>query len=157
MKRNLTFILLVVFFLIGCTTIPIHPIVKEKVMVADFDSTWRATLQALQEEKFPVEYVDEEKGIIQTKKLQVRPEVLKAISQGYRGVFSQPSEGEYNLRVRVKSKDQDRTSVRIDAHIGANFPEYGWYRKSSSGVMETRIFSNIMERLGHRRILHRWF
>lgn len=156
-KIYLILIWLAVGSLAGCTTIPLYPIVKERVMVADFDPTWEATLAALDEEKFPVEYIDKDGGIIKTRRLHISGEVVKAISQGYRSVFSEPSEGEYNLKVKVKRKDPTRTSVRIDAYIRAYFPEYGWYAKSSSGAMEERIFSNIMERLGQRQILHKWF
>lgn len=156
-KRCLILIWLVVVSLIGCTTIPLYPIVKERVMVADFDSTWKATIAALEEEKFPIEYFDEDRGIIKTKRLHVSGEVVKAISQGYRSVFSEPDEGEYNLKLKVERKDPGRTSVRIDAYIRAYFPEYGWYVKSSSGAMEERIFSSIMERLGQYEILHKWF
>lgn len=157
MKRNLAFILLLVLALVGCAAIYVYPITKEKVMAADFDSTWQATLKALQEGKFPVERADERRGIIQTRKLQVRADVLKVICQGYMGVSGQPSEGEYSLRVRVKSKAQNQTSVRINANIMANIPKYGWHKKNSSGVIEEKIFSDIMEQLGQRQMLRKWF
>lgn len=156
-KKGITLIWMIALVLTGCTTIPLYPIFKERIMVADFDSTWQATLAALEEEDFPLDFISKEKGIIETKSLTISDKETKTISQGYMSVFKDPSEGEYNLKVTVKRKDPGRISVRIDTYIRAFFPKYGWYVKSSSGVLENKIFSNIMDRLGQRQILHNWF
>ncbi|MEA3560447.1 MAG: hypothetical protein U9R31_01570 [Candidatus Omnitrophota bacterium] len=158
MKKALSVISLVLMLnLLGCAAMPVSPIIKERVLVAAFDSTWEATLEALREENFVIDSVDEGKGIIRTRTLKITGEVTKAISQGYNKTFGKPIEGTYDLSIKVRIKDEDRTSIRIDTRIKANFPRHGWYTKSSSGAIENRIFSNIMRRLEQDKLLHDWF
>ncbi len=154
MKRCLIFSLILLVNLTGCTGIPVSPIVKVRVMVADFDSTWEATLAALKEEKFPVSSADKQSGIIQTETIKIGGDVAKAISQGYNEIFDRSSEGTYRIRVKVKPKDKDRTSIRIDTSVEVKFPKYGWYVKSSSGIIEEKIFVNIMRRLKQYELLN---
>ena len=154
MKKWLIVGLILLVSLAGCTGIPVSPIVKERVMVADFDSTWEAALAALKEEKFPVSSADKQSGIIQTETIKISGDVAKAISQGYNEIFDRPAEGTYRIRVRVKPKDKDRTSIRIDTSIKAKFPKYGWYVKNSSGIIEEKIFVNVMRRLKQYELLN---
>ena len=90
MKEGLITSLILLVSLAGCTSIPISPIVKERVLVADFDSTWEAALAALKEEKIPVSSADKQSGIIRTKTIKVSGDVAKAISQGYNEIFDRP-------------------------------------------------------------------
>ena len=154
MRKCLIVGLIVLVNLGGCTGIPVLPIVKERVLVADFDSTWEATLAALKEEKFPVSSADKQNGIIQTETIKISGDVAKAISQGYNEIFDRPTEGTYRIRVRIKPKDKDRTSIRIDTSIEAKFPKYGRYVKSSSGIIEEKIFVNVMRRLKQYELLN---
>jgi hypothetical protein len=148
---------LIMVSLMGCSTIPLSPIVKEKVLVADFDSVWEATIETLKEGNFVIGFANKKKGIIQTKTLKLTGEVTKAVSQGYNRIFNKPSEGTYDLRIKIRVKNKDRTGIRIDTRIRANFPKHGWYIKSSSGVIEERIFSTIMRKLNQYELLHDWF
>jgi len=56
--------------------------------------------------------------------------------------------------VKVRPKDTSRTSIRIDTRIEAKFPKYGWYVKSSSGIIEEKIFVNVMNRLKQYELLN---
>ena len=154
MKGWLIFSLILLVNLAGCTSIPVSPIVKERVLVADFDSTWEAALAALKEEKFPISSADKQSGIIQTETVKVSGDVAKAISQGYNETFDRPAEGTYKIRVRIKPKDKDRTSIRIDSSVEVKFLKYGWHVKSSSGIIEEKIFVNVMRRLKQYELLN---
>jgi len=154
MKKRLIAGLILLVSLAGCTSIPISPIVKERVLVADFDSTWEAALAALKEEKIPVSSADKQSGIIQTKTIKISGDVARAISQGYNETFDRPSEGTYRIRVRIKPKDKDRTSIRIVSSVEVKFLKYGWYVKSSSGILEEKIFVNVMRRLKQYELLN---
>ena len=154
MKKWLIVGLILLVNLAGCTGIPVSPIVKERVMAADFDSTWEAALAALKEENIPVSSADKQTGIIRTKTIKLSGDAAKAISQGYNEIFDRPSEGRYTIRVRIKPKDKDRTSLRIDSSIEVKFPKYGWYVKNSSGIIEEKIFVNVMRRLKQYELLN---
>ena len=154
MKGWLIFSLILLINLSGCTGIPISPIVKQRVMVADFDSTWEAVLAALKEEKFPVSSADKQSGIIQTKTIKISGDVAKAISQGYNEIFDRPAEGTCRITIKVKPKDNGRTSIRINSSIDVKFPKYGRYVKNSSGIIEEKIFVNVMRRLKQYELLN---
>ncbi len=154
MRELLLFSLVALIGLAGCIGMPVSPIVKERVLVADFDSTWEAALAALKEENFAVNSADKQSGVIRTKTVKVSGEVAKAISQGYNEIFDRPTEGTYRIVVKIRPKDKGRTSIRIDTRIEAKFPKYGWYVKSSSGIIEEKIFVNIMNRLKQYELLN---
>ena len=150
MKFSAWFFILLI--LMGCTGAPIAPLSseqKERIYQADFEKTWRAVLDVLNERSEPIGTIEKDSGIIvtdfvlmsglETAFFPIQP--MQAIRQG-----------RYKLNISVKSAS-DKTWVRINAHFERfssiimveTFPS--WKSQNSTGALERQLFDAIEKQL----------
>lgn len=125
----------VALFAFGCAAAPLAPEKKERVYPADYDRTWNAVLDVLNERVLPLRIVQKDSGIVVTDFVERRTGAIKRFK--------------LNISVRPQSSS---TKVRIDGRFeyfqrGGSFDVGRWEVEESTGEVEADLFQSIEKKL----------
>lgn len=126
---------LVAFFAFGCAAVPLAPEKKERVYQADYDRTWFAVLDVLNERVIPLTIVQKDSGLIITDVVEVRTGMIDRFK--------------LNISVRQQSS---ATKVRIDGRFEyfnrrGSFDLGRWEVQESTGKLESELFQSIKKKV----------
>lgn len=126
---------LVALFTFGCAAVPLAPEQKERVYQADYDRTWFAVLDVLNERVIPLTIVQKDSGLIITDVVEARTGMIDRFK--------------LNISVRQQS---NATKVRIDGRFeyfnrSGSFDLGRWEVQESTGKLESELFQSIEKKL----------
>lgn len=121
------------------------PVVKTKEFKSDFNSTWIALVETLEELNFEIESADKDTGIVNTKELENSRRKLLQTAHFY-GKSRYPISS--RELVTVNAVVSPETEVTLELDIREYIAVYGQYQTARSrGLLEQEIFSRIDEKL----------
>ena len=144
--------LLMAFVLVGftgCVGLQIEPLAPEKKQVsyaADFNTTWRAVLDVLNDWSMPITAIEKESGIIVTD-FVIMKAPSDAFPMGPMGSMELPQAGRLKLNISVR-EENGKTTIKINAHherLTQHFGEMSasWKAQNSTGHTEFAIFMSV--------------
>lgn len=156
MKKILGTVLVLLLFLLvgGCAPPPMPEVTPDRTFSTNFDTTWRAVVDALSDESYPIQAIEKESGVITTEFVIFTRGWLSAENQIERvavlpGVLLGTwTTGRYTLSVFVMSVEKG-TRVRIRAHI-EGYEEnmtHRWHACQSKGTLEEELLNAIGDKL----------
>jgi hypothetical protein len=148
-------LLLLIALAISLSKVPPAPkeIVQGEVFNKSFEGVWKATVNVLSEEEYPIGVIEKESGLITTdfviftKGLGVEREIdIVAVRPSI--IFGTWSQGRYSLSIFVTEKNNG-TLVRVKPHIEAyeNNVTNSWHVCDSRGVIEEKLLGKIEQLL----------
>lgn len=125
----------VAIFVFGCAVAPLAPEKKERLFQADYDKTWFAVLDVLNERVMPLTIVQKDSGLIITDFVESRTGMIER----------------FKLNVSIRPQ-LSSTKVRIDGRFeyfsrGGSFGVGRWESQESTGELEAELFQEIEKKL----------
>jgi len=144
----------------GCAAVRPTPteITKSKKYDADYDTAWKATVEAIAEENVTVSTIEKDSGLIVLSPFDYHP---TQASEGKCGHLEQIIRRQGRGNIFVTAEEEKKTKVQINTKLSAQIRwgtgsgfapfEYYWIKTYSNGAIESELFDAIGNRIARKK------